>query len=301
MIWAVTWCLLFWESSKEWWGLQSYIFPTASFVFSSEKIFDVHNPHVDIFLNTRILGFANAGYVASIPIMILATILFLSSSACLLDSWKLESEKEAKSMSFLGEGAKRKRTILSYPGMFFEHIPDEILKITTDHSTFHVELAYRALGQTGESMVKVGIALMQSGVCLTYLIFVSENLKSCTQIIFGYDLPASYFISVMLIFQIPLSWIRDIRKLTVTNLVANILTLYGLIACLAFAFSTAMSSDQGRKPLAEISYKFHSLNTFNSGWFLFIGTSVSISWHISTLLPTSFDDLPYSGCYLSHA
>ena len=59
---------------------------------------------------------------------------------------------------------------------------------------------------------------MQSGVCLTYLIFVSQNLQVCALILFGLDLPASYFISIMLVFQIPLSWIRDIRKLTLTNL-----------------------------------------------------------------------------------
>ena len=61
-------------------------------------------------------GFANAGYVAAIPILILATCLFLSSSACLLDSWKLESLKEAESMTLLENAGKRRRTILSYPG-----------------------------------------------------------------------------------------------------------------------------------------------------------------------------------------
>ena len=44
----------------------------------------------------------------------------------------------------------------------------------------------------------------------------------------------------MLGMEVPLSWIRDIRKLTVTNALANCLILYGLITCLAFAFSTAI-------------------------------------------------------------
>ena len=80
----------------------------------------------------------------------------------------------------------------------------------------------------------------------------------------------------MLLFQIPLSWIRDIRKLTITNLIANILILYGLIACLGFAISTAARSDVGRGPLEEIGYKFSHLDQLKSGWFLFIGTSVRV-------------------------
>ncbi|KAL3915704.1 MAG: hypothetical protein SGILL_005521, partial [Bacillariaceae sp.] len=204
-------------------------------------------------------GFANAGWAVAIPILILCTILFLSSSACLLDSWKLESSKATAANALLQK--QPKRVILSYP-----------------------ELAYRALGVPGEMMVKIGIALMQSGVCLTYLIFVPQNLKTVTKILMGYDIDASYFMIVMLLFQIPLSWIRDIRKLTITNLLANILILYGLITCLGFAFANAVQSEAGRGPLEEIYYKFTNLDAFKSGWFLFIGTSVLLFEGSITLL-----------------
>jgi proton-coupled amino acid transporter len=202
-------------------------------------------------------GFANTGYVLAIPILILATAMFLSSSACLLDSWKLESARAADESTYL-TGSRRKRIILTYP-----------------------ELAYRALGPTGETAVKIGIALMQSGVCLTYLIFVPQNLQTCTLILFGLEIPAYYFVVVMLIFQIPMSWIRDIRKLTITNLIANILILYGLFTCLGFAMTEAVKSDAGRGPLTEIAYKFVHLDQFNSSWYLFIGTSVSCSTIVS--------------------
>jgi proton-coupled amino acid transporter len=99
----------------------------------------------------------------------------------------------------------------------------------------------------------------------------------------------------MLLLQIPMSWIRDIRKLTVTNALANALILYGLITCLVFALGNAVqpannSNAKGpggahdseesvdahiRGPVAEILYKLAHLDGFNShGWFLFIGTSV---------------------------
>ncbi len=205
-------------------------------------------------------GFAKAGWIFAIPCMILSTLLFLGSSACLLDAWKIENARSGS--AGLLSSTKSKRTILSYP-----------------------ELAYRALGSTGELVVKLGIAFMQSGVCLTYLIFVPQNLSTVTSILFGYDIDASYFIIVMLIAEIPLSWIRDIRRLTITNLLANVLILYGLITCMGFALSNAIQSEAGRGPILEILYRFANLKVFNSeGWFLFIGTSVSLAMILLKIL-----------------
>lgn len=105
-------------------------------------------------------GFAATGYLLAIPIMLGATVLYLYSSACLLDSWKLESDsttvKSGDSEQTSLMRSKKRPTILSYP-----------------------ELAYRALGTTGESMVKTGIALMQSGVCLTYRKSCADTFASC--------------------------------------------------------------------------------------------------------------------------
>lgn len=208
-------------------------------------------------------GFATAGYVVALPIIVITTCLFLYSSTCLLESWRLESTKGAggEERSLLEQGSsKKKRVILSYP-----------------------ELAYRALGPTGEMLVKLGIALMQSGVCLTYMIFVPRNLSACTQILFNLQISPNYFMIVMLVCQIPLSWIRDIRKLTITNLLANLLILYGLITCILFALNNAAKSAAGRGPLEEIGYKLAHLEAFNSGWFLFIGTSVRQTMRIRWL------------------
>lgn len=94
----------------------------------------------------------------------------------------------------------------------------------------------------------------------------------------------------MVLVQIPLSWIQDIRHLTVTNALANFLIMYGLITCLGFAFQEAIVPVEGeennggenmddaqRSAIGELFYKFFHLKAFNStGWFLFIGTSVSL-------------------------
>jgi proton-coupled amino acid transporter len=170
------------------------------------------------------------------------------------------------------------------------------------------DLAKKAYGSRGQTIVKIGIAAMQSGVCLTYLIFVPQNMRSSCRALFGMDVSTSVFLLFMVIIQIPLSWIRDIRHLTVTNALANSLIMYGLITCLGFAFQNAIApipingeqsggegdemesengnfADSERGPIAEILYKFFNLTSFNSsGWFLFIGTSVLLFEGSITLL-----------------
>jgi proton-coupled amino acid transporter len=213
-------------------------------------------------------GFATAGYVCAIPILAGSTLLYLYSSRCLLDSWKLESDGKNRHEETSLLGGTKRRVILSYP-----------------------ELAYRALGTTGESCVKAGIALMQSGVCLTYLIFVPQNLHTSLLTLFGWNVSPEYWLIVMILIQIPLSWIRNIRKFTLTNLLANALILYGLITCLGFALANMMNDDNSG-PIQSIWNRFIHLTPFQSSWFLFIGTSVSnnvllCETHACLMIPSS--------------
>jgi len=208
-------------------------------------------------------GFAQAGYLVAIPVLMLCTTLFLWSSGCLLQSWKLESDR----VNHRKHG-NHKRIMLSYP-----------------------ELAYRAFGSTGEKVVKVGISLMQSGVCLTYLIFVPQNLRTSAKQLMDWDISTDWTLVVMVAIQIPLSWIRDIRKLTCTNLLANLLILYGLITCLGFAMEEMSNSSEDeseettKTALQEALHRAHNLPAFNpSGWFLFLGTSVLLFEGSITLL-----------------
>lgn len=194
-------------------------------------------------------GFAKAGYVLALPILALTTAMYLYSSSCLLEAWKLESEQVDES----GVVEGRRRKSLSYQ-----------------------ELARRALGPPGEMMVKSGVALMQSGVCLTYLIFVPHNLHVSLHALFGINASTRAWLLLMVIVQVPLSWIRNIRRLTVTNFAANVLILYGLITCLGFAIENASAANPGRGPVGSFIGQMKGLQAFSSSWFLFIGTSVSV-------------------------
>mmetsp|Transcript_49699 Transcript_49699/g.55476 ORF Transcript_49699/g.55476 Transcript_49699/m.55476 type:complete len:591 (-) Transcript_49699:89-1861(-) len=253
-------------------------------------------------------GFAQAGWIVAIPMLFASTALYLASSASLLECWKVETANR-KRMSVLE--MKELKEVNSHN--IVEEFDNEFINgaVVVDKSSSNTatatiipttpsypDLAYRAYGSRGETLVKIGIAAMQSGVCLTYLIFVPQNMRSSCRALFKVDLPPSVFLLAMVLVQIPLSWIQDIRHLTVTNALANGLIMYGLITCLVFAFGNAIvptveqesdeaegGDDSNRGPFAEIIYKFLNLTPFNSsGWFLFIGTSVLLFEGSITLL-----------------
>jgi hypothetical protein len=198
-------------------------------------------------------GFATSGYVIALPMLVVCTTFFLYSSSCLLQTWKHESTRGlAPEGAFLLKSTAPRRQMLSYP-----------------------ELAYRALGARGEALVKAGIALMQSGVCLTYLIFVPQNLHASFALLTGLEVSTSLWLLLMIGLQIPLSWIRDIRKLTPTNLLANCLILYGLLTCIGFAIKEATAPTHNLQgPVEEFVYHVKHLKPVAGDWFLFIGTSV---------------------------
>ena len=256
-------------------------------------------------------GFASAGWAVALPIMFSTTAMFLYSSRCLLDSWKGENEKaelalrqpeaeEENSGILILDGLNQTEPLLQNGDEYQEEA--DTTTVTTlaaasqkkrrsirravrqmrlkRHMLSYPELAYRALGPTGETIVKTGIAMMQSGVCLTYLIFVPQNLHYSFLQLFGWDISAEDCLIFMVLVQIPLSWIRDIRRLTPTNLLANCFILYGLITCLGFALKAATTPDAADEadhvgPAEELWHHFKSLKPFAKNWFLFIGTAVS--------------------------
>jgi amino acid permease len=276
-------------------------------------------------------GFASAGYLVALPIMLISTTLFLYSSKCLLDAWKLESTKMNdtgegdglllfdaaesgggnSSMQSRSNGNNRARQQEQPKGK--GKAKPKPKPMAARQMLSYPELAYRALGPRGESLVKAGIALMQSGVCLTYLIFVPQNLHTSVLTLCHVDIPPAYWLVLMVATQVPLSWIRDIRKLTPTNAVANALILYGLITCLAFALQQATTpeaiaiveavdtndddnnsaKEQAAQdiatvvvgPLGELGKHLAALEPYNKdSWFLFIGTSVLLFEGSITLL-----------------
>lgn len=221
-------------------------------------------------------GFATAGYIVALPIMALSTIMYLHSSKCLLDAWKFETHRM--------EQEQEVEPLQQHESSFPSRDAQESQRTSpTSPQMSYPELAFRAYGKRGEALVKIGIAAMQSGVCLTYFIFVPHNLTSSVQSMAGVNISPNVWLVVMVLIQIPLCWIRDISHFTITNSIANLMILYGLVTCLGFAIQEAM---QGASAVAmvNVATHWHSLAALEPGWFLFIGTSVLLFEGSITLL-----------------
>ena len=232
---------------------------------------DLHSAKLGIFkgmVGPAILylphGFAVSGYLIAICIIAVATAMYLHASRCLLEAWKLQSQRQHVALESAGNKQGHTMHALSYSG-----------------------LAKIAFGHTGEAVVATGIALMQAGVCLTYMIFVPHNLHTAMKYLTSDAIswsPAAWLV-IMVALEIPLSWITDIRRLAVTNLIANLCIFYGLALCLIFAFGAAMSvTVSTTDDETSSSIKPHHLAPIGSQWFLFVGTSVLLFEGSITLL-----------------
>ncbi|KAL9190089.1 hypothetical protein ACHAXT_007300 [Thalassiosira profunda] len=212
-------------------------------------------------------GFQASGWAVAVPAMIFATICYIFNAYRLLDCWKLESERNHQMAARISQV----RTLLAAE-------EDETF---TPKLLTYPELARRAFGPWS-FLVEFGITSFQFGVCLTYLIFVPQNLQQCWFALTGHVAPKVVFLIIMLAIEVPLSWISDIRKLTPTNVAATLLIAYGLasVMCLAFAVGSA-PSDTDATIFRE---NLRDLPAFTDAWFIFIGTAFFMMEGSITLL-----------------
>ncbi|KAL3941240.1 MAG: hypothetical protein SGBAC_004359 [Bacillariaceae sp.] len=209
-------------------------------------------------------GFKMAGWALAIPIMMFSTASYLYSANRLLECWRIEKEKAAKIdeiRALLTEDPTK------YGSTTTDGEESEQLK-SGGKLLSYPELARRAFGK-GAICVQLGIATMQFGVCLTYLIFVPQNLYEATHELFGWELSKTIFLIAMVMIEVPLSWIRDIRKLAPFNIIATLLVAYGLFSCVVLAFMEIAADSQETyfDKLAALP------PTNNETWILFIGTA----------------------------
>jgi proton-coupled amino acid transporter len=227
-------------------------------------------------------GFALSGYAVAIPAMIIATISYLYSATRLLQCWKVESDKNRA----LAQKMEELRGLLDPEGAEIESkkqygsTPADLHCAPLEnagHLLTYPELARRAFGKASV-LISGGIAAMQFGVCLTYLIFVPQNLFESTRALFGVEIRREIFLAGMLVLEIPLVWIRDIRKLTPFNILATIFIAFGLVSVLFIALfgldhpATAYQvANEGE--MYQLYEEVTHLSAINPTWFLFIGTS----------------------------
>ncbi len=221
-------------------------------------------------------GFQQAGWACAIPSLMVATFAYIYSAHRLLQCWKVEDARqqfltrrmsEIQSMLEKHDDGKNPQDSDLQTKQSEDDRRAEALDAFKPKLLTYSELARRAFGSFS-FLIEFGIAAMQFGVCLTYLIFVPANLYASCQALFGIDVPKTYFLIGMLLIEIPCTWIRDIRRLTPFNVLATILIVYGLGSCLviSFAFSYAQKEETMFESLT-------SLPAIQPAWFMFIGTA----------------------------
>ncbi len=229
-------------------------------------------------------GFSLSGYAVAIPAMICATVSYLYCATRLLQCWKVESDKMMQRIEQIRllldpESANtkpQKKSGGQYGSTMMtpEQSPSQAQVQHQGKLLTYPELARRAFGNFA-FLISGGIAGMQFGVCLTYLIFVPQNIYELIRNTFGIIVPKQLILIGMLMIEIPLCWIRDIRKLTPFNILATLMIVFGLLSVLFIAlFKTHGNHGVNGEELGLVEEVAH-LPSIKDTWALFIGTSVS--------------------------
>ena len=227
-------------------------------------------------------GFYVSGYAVAIPAMMFATGMFTLNAYRLLECWKVESDRNhqvehrLREVQALLQGGGGQAGKQLYGAAQVQQDRFFTPKLLT-----YPELAKRALGPYS-LVVEVGIALFQFGVCLTYLIFVPDNLAAALSAWTGSQWSKTWLLWIMIAMEIPLSWIRDIRKLSVTNVIASLLIAMGLLAVLVMALWQGIQRDDNDE-LVFIQ-NLQQLRPWTESWLLFVGTSFFMMEGSITLL-----------------
>ncbi|KAK6463746.1 vacuolar amino acid transporter 4 [Scheffersomyces coipomensis] len=154
-------------------------------------------------------------------------------------------------------------------------------KISTKLSGFG-EMGSKLYGNWLQRLILSSIVLSQIGFVAAYIVFTSENLRAFISNVSGYppsDFEIIWFIIFQVIILLPLSLIRDITKLSLSAVLANLFILFGLVTILYYIFYEWLYENKGTLG-PNIEYIFNS-NDFS----LFIGVAVFAFEGIGLIIP----------------
>lgn len=139
------------------------------------------------------------------------------------------------------------------------------------------KMGYTLYGRWMQWSILASVVISQIGFSAAYMVFVAENLKTFLATVSECKLQVGIPILVLsqLLLFLPLSLVRDINKLSMTALAADVLILLGLLYLYYFDIYTIA--------------KMHGVSdiiAFNPrGWTLFIGTAIFAFEGIGLILP----------------
>lgn len=142
------------------------------------------------------------------------------------------------------------------------------------------DIGLRLFGPWMKFVILFSLVLTQIGFSGAYVIFTAENLKAFTKNVFLIsDVPISYFMLLQTIVFIPLSFIRNVSKLSLPSLLANFFIMAGLVIVLFFS-SKHLFIDLNMKPADGVIMGFNS-----NRWSMFVGTAIFAFEGIGLIIP----------------
>lgn len=126
-------------------------------------------------------------------------------------------------------------------------------------------------------IIQFFLCLSQMGFVASYLIFISENIGLVANTLSNCSSPleAKYYIWIVLVAIIPITWVRKIAKLSYLAIIADTFILFGLV-CVVY-YTSSEIAQKGPGP------NIHMINS--SDFALMIGTAVFSFEGIGMVVP----------------
>ncbi|ODV98252.1 hypothetical protein PACTADRAFT_48046 [Pachysolen tannophilus NRRL Y-2460] len=137
------------------------------------------------------------------------------------------------------------------------------------------DIGLKLYGKSAKVLILFSIVLSQIGFVGAYIVFTSENIRAFLVNIFNWDVSIKLLVLLQVLIFIPLSMFRNITKLSLAALLANIFILFGLVSILYFTFKSLLANGIGP------NIKYFNKSSFS----LFIGVAIFAFEGIGLILP----------------
>ena len=154
-------------------------------------------------------------------------------------------------------------------------------KVATKVSGF-AEIGLKLYGPWFQRLILSSIVISQIGFAAAYIVFTLENLRAFTANVSLYDVTdinIVWFILLQVVIIVPLSLIRDITKLSLLAVFANVFILTGLVTIVYFMLYQWLGVNHGHFG-KNIEYLFNE-----SEFSLFVGTAIFAFEGIGLIIP----------------
>ena len=159
-------------------------------------------------------------------------------------------------------------------------------KVYTRVSSFG-DIGLKTYGPWMKFAILFALVLTQVGFSAAYVIFVAKNLQAFIKNVFNFE---NVSLILLMLFQlvvfIPLSFIRNISKLSLPSLFANFFILIGLVIVLFYTIKHLFVT-LDMKPAEGVIFGVNS-----SRWTLFVGTAIFTFEGIGLIIPVQ-DSMKY--------